>query len=151
MKKILLLITLLLTNTSHAALTKTTSAMVSTSDKCLNAFDCESIFSATVGSTGTVTNENLDWIASSSINNTSNYVLLLNTNILDGTNPITQAMNCQASVRNNTTGTIIHTSFVWSTTTSVTVATYTAGARAINDFYITCQKNGSDYRSRVVK
>lgn len=121
-------------------------------EKCANDYECTDTFTAKLSSTCVVSDENVPWISSTTNPATGNCAIVLRSGLVDGTNNITTAMTCNATVApladlpgasafiiaNSTTG----------LTTRVVQDNVSAYARAI---HLRCSKTGSDFKPKTAK
>lgn len=112
--------------------------------QCSNTYECTDTFSAQISTgTGTVSNENVDWI-NGNCTAANGTVCTLKTGLKDGTNNLSNAMNCIVSQGD----TFSYTVRISSTTTTFTATTYGSSSGSPASpvaFNIKCQKVGSDY------
>ena len=94
-------------------------------------------FSAFISTALVVGQENVDWINGNCVGNPA--VCTLNGNLLDGTNPITQPLNCVA-----TSGVQLAPQY-FGITSSASSITIRQDANATTGFYVKCSKAASDY------
>jgi hypothetical protein len=106
-----------------------------------NSPSCETEFSAKIGSTGTVTEENIDWINSNASNpSTGNYTITFNTNLF------TVAPNCTATVwqPSGTRDRLLTITSISSTQVLIQTSVGNGSAES-KPFTIACQKQGADF------
>ena len=107
------------------------------SQQCRKPSDCENVFSAQIGGTGTVTNENLDWInGNCTTGDNINYACTYNLTLA---NP----MNCTVSDI-SAAGAAQASRVFSSTNTGITFGNGSA-SRGVS---VKCQKQGADYKER---
>jgi hypothetical protein len=102
---------------------------------------CETVLSASVSSTGVVSNENVDWISGNASKTTGIYTFTFNSGLA------TVPMNCTAN-EYGVTGTSRVLAIRSSTSTTVIVGAKSAsdGTTLVdNDFQLICQKQGADW------
>lgn len=108
--------------------------------KCDDPRQCETVFTAFVSGAGVVSNENLDWLSSSTctLSGSNNAEKTCNFN----PNIFTVAPNCFTTVNllNDQLGTILVNG-----TTSVAMRSSSGGAGSTGSQYVICQKQGIDY------
>lgn len=116
------------------------------SDRCRDQRNCETVFSAKIGSAGAVSEENLDFInGNASISDTSLFTLNFNTSLFS------TAPNCVVtSVSSSSTVSTIAKIDTQATTTAIVVRTYDTSTsssftKTAYAFDITCQRQGQDY------
>lgn len=123
-------------------------------EKCANDYECTDTFSAKVTSAGVVSDENLDWINGNfTVSPTGVFTATLNTNLKDGTNALSNPMNCVVSQGEGIGGTGLNASIPASTNTASTliVNTGNAGTAGNYRFTVKCQKAGQDYKPKTAK
>lgn len=110
---------------------------VSFDGRCPNDISCTNDFSSFVGSTGIVTQENLDFVSSCTKNSTGDYSCTFNTGVFSVT------PNCSVSAF---TGSDVNVSMNTQSTTTINYKTFnTAGIAADGAVTLRCSKQGSDY------
>lgn len=108
-----------------------------------NPTSCENEFSAKIGVTGTVSDENLDWINGNCSLSTSTYTCNFNSSIF------TVAPNCVATSARSDAGHIVR--IIAQTSSSIQVLGFSdAGSNTSGAFNITCQKQGADFKAQNV-
>lgn len=103
---------------------------------------CETVLSASVSSTGVVSNENVDWILGNASKTTGIYTFTFNSGLA------TVPMNCTANEYGvNATARVLTIRSSTSTTVIVGVKSAATDATTLvdNDFQLICQKQGSDW------
>ena len=118
-------------------------------EKCANDYECTDKFSAKVSSAAVVSNSNLNWI-SCSVAGTGLMDCTYNTNLKDGTNPLSSPMNCQANLDFSSSASQ-GASVTTSTSTGFRVTTVAGGSLATLGFNIECQKGANDYKPKTAK
>jgi hypothetical protein len=110
-------------------------------ESCKDSYECTDTFTAYVTSTGTVVNENLDWITGNGTVASPTTTLTIKSGVF------TVQPNCQATGVNNTEIRLISLS-----PTMAQVQQYSsAGANQTGDFMISCSKQGADYIGKTAK
>lgn len=110
--------------------------------KCPTDISCENVFTAKISSSGTVSDENLDWINSNAALSTNQFTITFNSGIFTtAPNCVTEAQTASGSPRSTTINT--------QSSSSIVVKTYWDATTASADgFNIICQKTGSDFKAR---
>ena len=102
---------------------------------------CETVLSASVSSTGVVSNENVDWISGNASKTTGIYTFTFNSGLA------TVPMNCTANDSGvNSTARVLTIRSSTSTTVIVGAKSASDGTTLVdNDFQLICQKQGADW------
>lgn len=110
-------------------------------ESCKDSYECTDTFTAYVTSTGTVVNENLDWITGNGTVASPTTTLTIKSGIF------TVQPNCQVTGVNNTEIKV----FSLSTTFAQVQQFSSTGSNATGDFMISCSKQGLDYIGKTAK
>jgi hypothetical protein len=115
-------------------------------ESCTNTLECTDTFSAKIGSSGVVTEENVDWLnGNCTVATTSAYTCSFNSSIF------TVTPNCQLTAQISSASAFIG-QIEASSSSSITARLKTDSAGNVaSAFVLTCQKQGADYIGKTAK
>jgi hypothetical protein len=114
-------------------------------EKCADSYECTDTFSAKVSAAGIVTGENLDWITSTAIVDTSRIDLTFKTGVF------TVSPNCNVSVNSGTISAIANIDGAASTSIISVRTVNSPSTKTAYGFEIRCSKQGADYIGKTAK
>lgn len=121
-------------------------------EKCANDYECTDTFSARIApTTCAVTNQNLPWIASTSLTGSAQCNIVYQTYLKDGTNPLSSVMNCVATSFQSGSSKVVDVVSDSSTGLSLVVMNSTTGASSADTIMLKCQKGSQDYKAKTAK
>lgn len=123
-------------------------------EKCANDYECTDTFSAVVGDTGIVSNENIDWInGNCATPSTGVKDCTLVSTLKDGVSGLGSKLNCVVTQIEGVGGTGLNASYSidTSTTSLIRLSTANAGTPANYRMIVKCQKGSQDYKPKTAK
>jgi hypothetical protein len=117
-------------------------------ESCTDSYECESLFTAQISSTGVVSGENIDWINGNCSMTLGAASCTLKTGLAGSGSNLTNAMNCGVTGVAATRIPIIASS---GSSTVVFVLENTVGASTASNMSVYCQKQGVDYIGKTAK
>jgi microcystin-dependent protein len=117
-------------------------------EKCANDYECTDSFSATIASSGAVSNQNIPWISSCTNPSTGQWDCTLLSYLKDGTSALSNPLKCNVtSDDRNNIGAYSGTT----STATFTLANRTSGATNGTNISVKCQKGTNDYKPKTSK
>ena len=117
-------------------------------ESCADSYECESLFTAQISSTGVVTGENIDWINGNCSMTLGAASCTLKTGLAGSGSNLTNAMNCGVTGVAATRIPIIASS---GSSTVVFELANTGGASTAGNMSVYCQKQGVDYVGKTAR